>query len=60
MKFRQMSKAIKGILPILFSMPSFMRKIPFVYPQRLNCMWAEKHFPENWKGIVSFQNWRID
>ena len=32
-------------------MPSFMRKIPFVYPQRLNCMWAEKHFPENWKGI---------
>ncbi len=51
MKFRQMSKAIKGILPILFSMPSFMRKIPFVYPQRLNCMWAEKHFPENWKGI---------
>lgn len=20
-------------------------------PQRFNCMWAEKHFPENWKGI---------
>lgn len=20
-------------------------------PKRFNCMWAEKHFPENWKGI---------
>lgn len=28
-----MSKAIKGILPILFSTLSFMRQIPFVQPK---------------------------
>lgn len=32
-KFWQMSKAIKGILPILFSMLFFMRQIPFVHPK---------------------------
>lgn len=23
----------------------------FCSPQRFNCMWEEKHFPDNWKGI---------
>lgn len=32
-RFWQMSKAIKGILRILFSTPSFMRQIPFVHPK---------------------------
>ena len=46
-----MSKAIKGIFPTYVVYVVFYAANSICSLQRFNCMWAEKHFPEIWKGI---------
>ena len=50
-KFQKTAKCYKGNPSYSVFYSVFYAVGSFCSPQRFNCMWEEKHFPDNWKGI---------